>query len=295
MDIPDRYLDTLQSILPDLEVASLELNREGMVNDVLIVNGELALRFPKSDKARDALEREARILDIVCDRVALPVPRLDHHSEKVASYPLIPGVPLTRDRIHSLDSADRYAVLGQLGGFLRDLHAIDPVAATDLPASDAVRTRDDWLSFLARVEEVLFPLLFRYQRDWVTSHFAPVVSGELQLDYEPVLVHGDLAPYHILFDPAASRISGVIDFGTAGLGDPAIDVACLIYQYGESTVRKLARHYPSLGACIDRARFWAGTLELQWALAGLVNDDRSLLVAHIGSARDVGLPGNRVT
>lgn len=40
--------------------------------------------------------------------------------------------------------------------------------------------------------------------------------------------------------------------------------------------------YPGLSDVIDRARFWAGTFELQWATAGLEHDDLSLLLAHIG-------------
>jgi aminoglycoside phosphotransferase (APT) family kinase protein len=32
-------------------------------------------------------------------------------------------------------------------------------------------------------------------------------------EYKPALIHGDLASYHILFDPQAGKITGVIDFG----------------------------------------------------------------------------------
>ena len=45
--------------------------------------------------------------------------------------------------------------------------------------------------------------------------------------------------------------------------------------------------YPMLRNVIDGARFWAGTLELEWALAGLKYKDTSLSFAHIGLARDV--------
>jgi hypothetical protein len=46
---------------------------------------------------------------------------------------------------------------------------------------------------------------------------------------------------------------------------------------------------PAAQATIDRARFLAGALELEWALGGIQSKDMSLLLVHLGRARD-GLP-----
>ncbi len=43
-------------------------------------------------------------------------------------------------------------------------------------------------------------------------------------EYEPVLIPGDLASYHILFDHQGCKITGVIDFSMAGMGDAASDL-----------------------------------------------------------------------
>jgi aminoglycoside 2''-phosphotransferase len=136
------------------------------------------------------------------------------------------------------------------------------------------------------VERELFPLLWNDQRAWVAHHFAPLLDGRLRLAHHPVLIHGDLAQYHILYDVATGHLTGVIDFGTAGVGDPAVDFGLIISMYGESFLRRAARTYPAIGEALDRARFLAGTLELQWALAGIRSGDRSWFVAHIGRARD---------
>ncbi|MCV3216326.1 phosphotransferase [Plectonema radiosum NIES-515] len=40
-----------------------------------------------------------------------------------------------------------------------------------------------------------------------------------------LLIDGDLSLDRILFDPVTESISGMIDFGTSGLGDPACDIA----------------------------------------------------------------------
>ncbi|MDQ3444144.1 MAG: aminoglycoside phosphotransferase family protein [Chloroflexota bacterium] len=140
--------------------------------------------------------------------------------------------------------------------------------------------------FYDQVQEIIFPLLFRHQQQAVRDLFAPVVSGRLELPVDPVLIHGDLAPYHILLDPAAAAIAGVIDFGTAGLGDPATEIATLLVHYGERIVDQMTATYPISVELSERARFRASCLELEWALISVRENDTSMLVAHIGGARD---------
>jgi hypothetical protein len=63
------------------------------------------------------------------------------------------------------------------------------------------------------------------------------------------------------------------------------------YYYGESIVGRMEPTCPQLPEFIDRARFWAGTLELQWALTGVLDNDIPMLSTHVGAARDVQLLG----
>ncbi len=95
-----------------------------------------------------------------------------------------------------------------------------------------------------------------------------------------------LAAHHILLGSAEPAIAGVIDFGTAGLGDPATEIATLLVHYGERIVDQMTATYPISPELSERARFRAGCLELEWALIGVKENDTSMLVAHIGGARD---------
>lgn len=63
----------------------------------------------------------------------------------------------------------------------------------------------------------------------------------------------------------------------------------IIYSYGESFLRRMAKSYPEIEEAVNRARFWAGTLELQWALSGIRASAAkwSWFTVHLGSARDV--------
>ena len=153
--------------------------------------------------------------------------------------------------------------------FISQLHSIPTEL---LVASSTAPTRETWFDFYKQLESTLFPYLWRHQKTWIREHFEPVLTGELHLSYTPVLIHADLEVYHILFDPATQSLSGIIDFGTADLGDPATDIAVLLDNYGEAIVRCLVKNYPELTNLIYRARFIAGTAMLQWTLAGVQNN-----------------------
>ncbi len=114
------------------------------------------------------------------------------------------------------------------------------------------------------------------------------MNGTLNLDTSNVLIHGDLGCYHILFNPDKQAITGTIDFGTAGIGNPAIDLAALLDNHGEAVLKRMSKYYSGVEALIEQARFRAGVVWLQWALIGMQNKDVELLLAHIGSsARDI--------
>jgi len=60
----------------------------------------------------------------------------------------------------------------------------------------------------------------------------------------------------------------------------------------ETLVLELVRQYVTMyderiPSLIDRARFYAGTFELQWVLGGIRSGDNDWFTAHLDRARDV--------
>jgi aminoglycoside 2''-phosphotransferase len=90
-----------------------------------------------------------------------------------------------------------------------------------------------------------------------------------------------------MFDGERRRINGIIDFGCAGLGDPAIDFGLIIYNYGESFLHRFFKIYPDAEGYLSRARFYAGAQELRWLLTGIERDERWWFAVHVGSAKDM--------
>ena len=91
-----------------------------------------------------------------------------------------------------------------------------------------------------------------------------------------------------MFDRPAKRISGIIDFGCAGMGDPASDFAVMVYNYGEPFYRRFFRVYPEAEQYLERSRFIAGAQEVRWILTGLERNDNWWMTVHTQSAKDFG-------
>lgn len=284
------YLDQIRGDFPTLDIGSARLNSDGMVNNVVIVNDDLVFRFAKTDYGRQLLAYEAQLLELIAPSVSTPIPRFIHCTPTYVHYQLVPGNPLYGYLLLRTEPQIKERLAAGLATFLAELHAI-PLADVPVPpgasSPSPMSRRTFYEQRLAALESDVFPLLWADQKAWVYDLYAPVVEGRLDLDaYTPRLIHRDLAAYHILHDPAQGSLTGIIDFGTAGAGDPAADWSCLMNSYGELFVRRMHATYPLDQATLDRARFLAGAIELEWALIGIQQNDPSMLLVHIGGARD---------
>jgi aminoglycoside 2''-phosphotransferase len=278
----------IQMMMPDLEIQHFEHNREGLINDIVIVNQELVFRFAKNDGYAQILNLELDILDLIRPRINLPVPTPVYRGPGSVVYPLLHGKALLRETLLGMDTTAREQAAAQLGTFMHKLHTT-PIDGLDwqLPKTLAPVTRKKWVDIRSRVEEKIYPLLLNNQISWAETLFDHALNDPQAFDYTPTLIHADLAPYHILFDEQKGAISGVLDFGVAGIGDPALDIGTLIRSYGESFVAQLDPYYPGLEALLPRARFYAQAIELQWVLLGVETGDTFWFTAHLGSARDI--------
>jgi aminoglycoside 2''-phosphotransferase len=281
---PD-YLSRIHQIKPDLVVRTVSLHEEGLANDAVIVNGEWVFRFAKGEYGLTSLARDRQVLQVVHPHLTLPIPTPIYAGEDFLAYRFLPGVALTRKVKRQLDGLAEQRVANQLATFLRQLHGVP--TDDSLPSTAAPASRDFWLQRQREVAERIYPLLLPHQREWADDLFDAVLADGDALRYEPRLIHGDLAPYHILFDPSAPGVSGVIDFGVAGLGDPATDVGILLQTYGALFVAQMQAAYPELEHLMRRARFYAQAIELEWLLLGLTSGQPFWFTAHLGNARDL--------
>jgi aminoglycoside 2''-phosphotransferase len=283
------YEERIRQLAPEVTVSSTTVNRDGLLNDVVIVNGELIFRFPKHEYGFKHLKDEARILRLLQGYITLDIPSPLYETDDCLAYRMIPGETLRRDLLMRLPEADRQAVADQLAQFLKELHGLPVEEITDfeMPMADALMKYEGWVNAYESIREKVFPLLMPHVRDWVTEHFESHLAERSNFEYELKMVDTDLPPYHIMFDRQRRRVNGIIDFGCAGLGDPAIDFGVIIYNYGESFMDRLYGVYPEAETYLKRARFYAGAHEVRWLLTGIKRNDPWWFAVHVGSAKDM--------
>ncbi len=278
-------VEAIQRVYPNLDIQTAEFHVGGQYNDILIVNDSLLFRFPRYAEAFETLADETAILRLIQGKLPLPTPNpiyahfdVSDFKKSFVGYPMIAGEAINIYSLEAIyDSTTCQQLADQLADFLKVLHS---VLLDQLPVKSSLSdSRDYWANLYQRIREKLFPLMSIAGREQVIKHFESYLADHHHFDYVPVLRHGDFGAGNILFDEAAQRFTGVIDFGSAGLGDAAVDLAA-VYGWrgrGETFARRMFKRYPALETMLPHAQFYAGTFLLQKALFGAENNQPDLI------------------
>lgn len=266
-----RLTERARRAFPSLAIENVRvLSEQGQNSVVLLADERVVLRFPRYAAGRAALTREVELLRVVRGRLPLTVPEPEWVTEDVVGYRLIPGEPLALVGIE--DHALRRLGDG-VGAFLRALHLV-PME------TDGFDPSAEWREMFARIEARLFEHMRPDARAAVRRHFEGFVGGDIR----PCLIHGDFGTGNILWDPGPQRITGVVDFGHAGVGDPAVDFAALPWSPA-AFLEGLVGAYPAVRQADERVAFYRGTFALQEALFGIENGDDAAFRAGITAYR----------
>jgi len=273
------YIHSIRENYPDLAIHDASLkSQEGQYNDLLTINQQLIFRFPKFKPGLTTLHREISILGQIQGLLPLPIPNPEFVSRNIKTigkafmgYPKIKGEPLWNKLFQTIRNGQILEHLAaQLSSFLWELHTI-PVdqIELDLPLNDLP---GEWENRYQEIRRYLFSKMRADARQAISGHFESYLNDPELHTFEPALRHGDFGSGNILYHQETQSISGIIDFGSAGLGDPAVDIAAAM-TFGDSFFKYYYASYPGLEALVERARFYKGTFALQEALYGVKRDD----------------------
>lgn len=211
----------------NLDPASLRVNEMGRDFRVALGgdrNGKKwVLRMPRRREVMGRAAVEDRVLSLITPYLSVAVPDWQIHSRTLIAYPLLPGEPgleigADGQPLWRVDpSAPDYA--HDLGTVIADLHAIDRrlARATGLPVRTPDQNREIWRRDIARVASS-FTVATHLRQRWETW-----LAEDSYWPEHSTLTHGELYPGHIMVE--AGRITGVLDWTTAMIGDPARDFA----------------------------------------------------------------------
>ncbi|KRC63363.1 aminoglycoside phosphotransferase [Aeromicrobium sp. Root236] len=236
----------------DLPVRPVDL--PGWDNRTFRLGDEMSIRLPTGPWYALQVEKEQRWLPELAPQLPLPIPAPVAQGRPGEGYPYawsvyrwIDGRPARRDRIGSLTT---FAT--DLAGFLAALQRAD---ATDGPGPG----RHNFFrggpldTYESEARDAITEL-----GDVIPGRAAHRILDEaLQAEWSgvPVWFHGDVATGNLLVTDGV--LSGVIDFGTSGVGDPACDVV-IAWTLLDDESRAAFRH--TLGvddAMWARGRGWA--------------------------------------
>ncbi len=262
----DQCLADIRHCFPELAFGQARLAQTGFDHAVIVLDNAYVFRFPRHEYYRTGLLCEIRLLSALqkASTVCLPEYRFLPRSGKFGGYQMLQGRDLRPSLFRQLSRPTQENVVVQVADFLSTLHALP---ATILARPDGTipdRQGDPRFSdcdferrlpyFQGRVDRQLVNAMARF---FATPN-APTPTVQC-------VVHGDLVQNHLLLD-LHNRI-GVLDFGEAGLGDPAWDFAilssyapwvggCMLARYS------LAAQSPGLleRAARQAVRFWSERL-----------------------------------
>jgi len=283
------FIENIQSCYSDLSIEDYYLNEIGQNNDVLIVNKSLVFRFPKYKNGIIQLRRETEILKYIKGIVSTPIPNPIYQSfEEVepgkvfTGYKLIDGVPLWKESLTDVKSVEWVKRLAkQLVSFLVELHSISGEKASRDLKLKVRNPSEEMYNLYDKIQNTLFPFIRKDAQKEISQSFEMFLKGKAISNLDITLIHGDFGASNILWNPETSMISGIIDFGGSGLGDPAYDFAGILSSYGEEFFEMCINLYPNGNEISERVKFYKSTFALQEALHGIENDDRQAFESGI--------------
>jgi aminoglycoside phosphotransferase (APT) family kinase protein len=234
----DRPLDAAIALaavreqLPALACERAEHLGSGWGSDVYRLDDGLVARFPRTAAAAEWVDAEHAVLGLVASSLAsaFAVPRVVGRGRAGTHFP---DDFLVCTLVRGISAAPaprpvRDELAEDLGRALTRIHAV--------PVEDARA---------AGLREV----------EWDDSGYAG----------PPRLLHGDFRAGNVVVDPASGRLAGVIDWGNAAVGDPALDFMTLVIWRGWAFMRRALDAYalPVDDGFLDRVRYHARLQALQ--------------------------------
>jgi aminoglycoside phosphotransferase (APT) family kinase protein len=236
------------------------VDRAGTDNVMYRLGDDLVARLPRTPRSADGVVKEQRWLPSLRPHLPLAVPVPVGQGTPDYGYPCRWSIYrwLDGDNAAATEFDDPGGAATALAGFITALGRIDPVGGPGYGEHNSYRgcplALRDSATRAAIAEQADLIDTAAVSAAWQHALAAPHWTGP------SVWVHGDLLALNLLV--ADGRLSAVIDFGTLGVGDPAVDVMAA-WTVLPATARPAFRAaLPIDDATWDRARGWALSVAL---------------------------------
>lgn len=215
----------------------IEAITTGWDNDLYVVNGSLAFRFPKTEEVAKKVQKEMALLNELKEQMqtVLAVPDYKPHygsdgTLRCVSYEFLPGTSFQGRQ--SEQTAENAQLLGT---FLSQLHRIRPTSKFETS-----RNKEYWVRFYEELQEKVVPQMEKSDQKAVKSVFESFLD-DFKEEHNATLIHGDLTLSNIIGQQG--KAAGIIDFTDAHIGDASLDFAGFYWEYGPDFTKKVLGFY----------------------------------------------------
>jgi aminoglycoside phosphotransferase (APT) family kinase protein len=256
---------------------------EGWDHDLFAAGPEWIFRFPKRAERVPWLMRELEVLAVVGPRLGSVVPLFelvglpsDRFPYPFVGYRRLPGVAADRVGGRGLPR-----LAADIGAALSALHRIAPRL---MPSSPVPWERGSWAQLRASLRAdagAVRPLLPAGVRAAAEPYLAGAVP-EPAADGPQRFLHHDICAEHLLADPATGRLTGLIDFTDAMIGEAVHDFVGLIGIGGYDFIAEVTQAYdlPLGDSFATKLQWLCRTLTLNW-LGEAARDDQGSIPMHL--------------
>jgi aminoglycoside 2''-phosphotransferase len=237
------------------------------------VDGEWVVRFPLVRDAQRTLSTELALLPELAPALPVAVPRPELVGERegelvFAAYRALEGEPLSDAALSALPASARARALDELAALLDAIHRF-PVERAQAAGVSFELLKGGYHG----AQESLASELDPAERPAIASQRRAFEDVQPR-PFEPVLLHADIKPAHLLHDPSTGALTGLLDWGDASLGHGDFDLAIISAFCGPRTLQGVLDRMDDA----DAARASASIpflLTLRWAQDALYEAGRS--------------------
>lgn len=231
------------------------VEKGGNDNRTFHLGSEMSVRLPSNERYVPQVEKEQLLLPKLKPHISLPISVPIAKGEPGKGYPWgwsvyqwIEGNTANAVNIHDMN---QFAI--DLAQFLKELQYIEsphaPLAGKhNFYRGGSLSVYDEETRIaIANTAKIL-------DRVKISEIWNKALESEWR--NKPVLVHGDIAPGNLLID-SEGKLSGVIDFGMLGVGDPSCDLA-MAWTFFDDESRQVFKRSMALDEeTWERGRGWA--------------------------------------
>ena len=229
------------------------VKNSGHDNRTFHLGDDLTIRLPSGKEYEPQIQKEAKWLPVLAQPLSLPITAPVAKGKPTPEYPLAWSINrwLVGETVtHTNVDLQKFAI--ELARFLKELEAINAENGPQAGAHNFYRG-GDLAVYIEEFEQALTQLPAGPQR----NHYQDIWTTALATKWEKktVWVHGDIAVGNLLVNDG--HLSGVIDFGILGTGDPACDLV-MAWTFFDSKSRKAFKEEMGLDDTTwQRGKGWA--------------------------------------